>query len=268
MAEAANPYQSPRAAVDEAPEETQPVKPFSVSGRIGRVRYIAYGVGFYVLIWLVAGVFAAFLGNAAWVPLVIGWLAVLAIGFMLTIQRCHDFDTSGWLSLLVLVPFANLVFWFIPGSKGTNRWGAPTPPNGAGVIIAACLPVLIIPMIGILAAVAIPAYQDYTYRAKISEVIGMASPWRVAVAEHYAANRRMPASMAELGQSGALTPSEGRYGKVSVGPNGVLTLTLSPQMGRLAEQTIVMVPDQAATKWDCTGGTLQPRYRPASCRGR
>jgi type IV pilus assembly protein PilA len=48
----------------------------------------------------------------------------------------------------------------------------------------------------------------------------------------------------------------------------VVTLTLSPQMGVLADRTIILRPDVAGgdVRWDCTGGSLQPRYRPASCR--
>jgi hypothetical protein len=92
-------------------------------------------------------------------------VALTIIGFMLTIQRCHDFNATGWLSLLVLVPLANLIFWFIPGTDGPNRFGAPTPPNSVLVLIGAWLiPVVFIG--GVLAAVAIPAYQDYVKRAQ------------------------------------------------------------------------------------------------------
>src|ERR1051326_4205982 len=122
MADAANPYQTPRAAVNEAPGETQPVKVFSTSGRMGRLRYIAYGAVFYIAIWILVGVLAAMLGENAMIALVVGWIAIMVVGFMLTIQRCHDFNMSGWLSLLLLVPFVNLIFWFIPGSDGTHRY--------------------------------------------------------------------------------------------------------------------------------------------------
>ena len=82
-----------------------------------------------------------------------------------TIQRSHDFGMSGWFALLWLVPLANLAFWFIPGTDGANRYGAKTPPNGLGVLIG----VWIVPLLfvgGIIAAVSIPAYQDYVTRAE------------------------------------------------------------------------------------------------------
>jgi uncharacterized membrane protein YhaH (DUF805 family) len=159
-----NPYQAPSAAVADAGSEIQPVKVFSISGRIGRARYIAYGMGFYILFGFFAGILAATLGPIGAVLTIVAWVAIVVIGFMLTIQRCYDFNMSGWLSLLMLVPLANLIFLFIPGTDGPNRFGAPTPPNGVGVLIAAwSLPVIMV--IGIAAAVALPAYQDYQKRA-------------------------------------------------------------------------------------------------------
>ena len=163
MATNVNPYQAPSAAVADAGAETQPVRVFSISGRIGRARYIAYGIGFYILFALVV-VLAAMLGVVGAVLTVVAWVAIVVIGFMLTIQRCHDFNMSGWLSLVMLVPLANLIFLVIPGTDGPNRFGGPTPPNGIGVLIGAwALPLIFV--VGIVAAVALPAYQDYQKRA-------------------------------------------------------------------------------------------------------
>lgn len=164
MATNVNPYQAPGAAVADAGETVQPVNVWSTSGRIGRARYIAYGTGFYILAGVLAAL-SAMLGAVGGVLMIVLWLALLVIGFMLTIQRCHDFNVTGWLSLLMLVPLANLVFVFIPGTEGPNRFGAPTPPNSIGVLIVAWLfPVLFV--VGIIAAISLPAYQDYTKRAQ------------------------------------------------------------------------------------------------------
>jgi uncharacterized membrane protein YhaH (DUF805 family) len=158
-----NPYVAPRAAVDDAPDEFQPVRIFSVSGRIGRARYILYTMGLPLLVMFVIGLLSAVAGAFGVALMVAGWVAVVTISMMLTIQRSHDFDMSGWFALLGLVPLANLAFWFIPGTDGANRYGAKTSPNGAGVLIA----VWIVPALfigGILAAIAIPAYSDYQAR--------------------------------------------------------------------------------------------------------
>ena len=162
-----NPYRAPAAAVADAGDQTQPVKVFSVSGRIGRARYIAYGLGFYILFGVIGGMLAAALGGAAGGMVLFGiaWIALAVIGFMLTIQRCHDFNASGWLALLMVVPLANLIFLFIPGTDGPNRFGPPTPPNTVGVLIGAWM-LMLVPIIGILAAIALPAYQDYVKRAQ------------------------------------------------------------------------------------------------------
>lgn len=160
-----NPYVAPRAAVLDAPEEYQPVRILSVSGRIGRARFILYSVGLPMLIMFLVGLGSAFLGDIGVVLMVVGWVALVVISIMLTIQRSHDFNMTGWFALLGLVPLANLAFWFIPGTDGANRYGAKTPPNGIGVLIG----VWIVPALfvgGILAAIAIPAYQDYAKRAE------------------------------------------------------------------------------------------------------
>jgi len=166
----ANPYQAPAAAVTDAAERYQQVNVFSVSGRIGRVRYIGYSVGLSLLFGIVIGVLSSALaaaGAAAGVAVVavLGYLGMFIVMFMLTIQRAHDFNTTGWLSILVLIPLVNLIFWFIPGTDGENDYGAPTPPNSTLAIIAALI-VPIIAIVGILAAIAIPAYQGYVKRAQ------------------------------------------------------------------------------------------------------
>jgi uncharacterized membrane protein YhaH (DUF805 family) len=160
-----NPYVAPRAAVEDSRQQYQPVRVFAVSGRIGRARYIAYGLGLQFLILALAAVLGGFLGDAAGVAIAAGWIAVVVLWIMLTIQRAHDFNASGWLAILGLVPLVNLIFWFIPGTEGPNRFGAMTAPNSAGVLIAAWIvPALFLS--GIVAAVSIPAYQEYVKRAQ------------------------------------------------------------------------------------------------------
>jgi hypothetical protein len=122
---------------------------------------------------LLIGILAGVLGSAVGpeIPMIlmgVGYLVVLVIVVLLTIQRSHDMNRSGWLTLLLIVPLINLIFWFIPGTIGENRFGPRPPPNGTGVVILAlAFPVLAI--IGIIAAVALPAYQDYVKRAQVQQ---------------------------------------------------------------------------------------------------
>jgi uncharacterized membrane protein YhaH (DUF805 family) len=169
--EAANPYRAPKAAVGDLDEqEYQPVRTFSASGRIGRARYIAYSIGWTVLVGAIAGGVAAVLGGTglapvAFIAMFAAYAALFVIQILLTIQRSHDFNTSGWLCLLIFIPLVNLLFWFIPGTPDSNRYGAPPPPNTMGtIVIALILPVVFV--VGIAAAIAIPAYQHYVERAR------------------------------------------------------------------------------------------------------
>lgn len=147
----------------DAGDATQPVRLFSASGRIGRARYIAYGFGLYLLSMLAGVVGARLFGEVGAVLATVAWVAMAVLGVMLTVQRCHDFNVTGWFALLIVVPLANLVFLFIPGTDGPNRFGAPTPPNSVGVLVVAWLiPGIVIA--GMIAAIALPAYQAYLQR--------------------------------------------------------------------------------------------------------
>ena len=166
----ANPYQTPGAKLADAAEQYAEIKILSAAGRLGRVRYIGYSIGMTLLMYLIFGAFGLIAGmlNAgvlAFIGIGLGVIGMLVIGIMLTVQRCHDFNMSGWLSLLVIVPLAPLVFWIIPGTQGPNRFGNPTPPNSTGaVVLALILPLLFV--VGIVAAIALPAYVDYQKRAQ------------------------------------------------------------------------------------------------------
>lgn len=160
-----NPYRAPAAAVADTAEEYQPVKIFAVSGRIGRARYIAYTLGLWLVVAFAAGMAAALLGTIGAIFAMVAYVGMLVVGVMLTVQRAHDFDTTGWLALVILIPLVNLIFWIIPGTDGGNRFGAKTPPNTVLVLIGAWL-VPILFFTGIIAAIALPAYQDYVKRAQ------------------------------------------------------------------------------------------------------
>jgi uncharacterized membrane protein YhaH (DUF805 family) len=162
-----NPYSAPRAAVGdiEVAQETQEIRFWSPGCRIGRLRYLAYGTGSVLLAGVIAGVLATVLPPAlGMIVAVAAYIAALVFSVITGIQRSHDMDWSGWTILLTLIPLVAFIWVFKPGSAGTNSYGAPPPPNTTGVkILAFVLPAIAI--IGILAAIAIPAYVDYQNRA-------------------------------------------------------------------------------------------------------
>ena len=169
-----NQYQAPQSQVDRGnTQQYGEVKIFGVSGRIGRVRYLAYSIGVSFLVVFVAailsGIFGAVLGDVGTmiggILLIIAYIFMIVYSFMVAIQRCHDFNSSGWMSLLIIIPFVSLIFLFIPGTKSENDYGPPPPPNSVGnLILAWTLPIIAI--IGILAAIAIPAYQGYIQKSQ------------------------------------------------------------------------------------------------------
>lgn len=170
----ANPYQVPRSNVDHfgsAENDYSEIKVLSIKGRIGRLRYLGYSMGYSLLIYLVFGILAAVsagmgLPKAVLLGILgIAYVLVIVLGIMLTIQRAHDFNTTGWITLLALVPLLNLMFLFIPGTDGENRFGKKTPPNRGGMVWWVLIPVFIA-IIGIVAAIALPAYQAYVNKAQ------------------------------------------------------------------------------------------------------
>ena len=161
-----NPYQTPKAPVAETSTQSQPVKVFSVSGRIGRVRYIAYtSAACFLFLTLSAFTLSAGSELADRLFALAMVLAMLTMCVALSIQRCHDFNASGWLAMLFLVPAVNLALFAIPGSDGSNRYGPPTVPNSLGAILTACILPSIMVLIGVVLWV-ISAAMDSYYQEK------------------------------------------------------------------------------------------------------
>lgn len=169
-----NPYSTPLANVETDVEAFYDPKFLAVSGRIGRLRYLAYSTGVYMLLSLMIIPFAggaAFTGDpgvAMGGVMLLFYVLTFASAIIYSIRRLNDLDKSGWFSLLWFIPLINLLFTiyliFFSGSEGSNRYGPAPSANTLGVkFIALIFPLLMV--IGILAAIAIPAYQDYVTRA-------------------------------------------------------------------------------------------------------
>ena len=106
---------------------------------------------------------------------------------------------------------------------------------------------------GVLAAIAIPAYSDYTNRAQVAAALASAGSAKVAMAEHVMVNGRVPESLAEIG-----VPSVVQGAELAL-EDGVLVLTLAAADGRVAGGTVALEPYRAADGsivWRC--GNAQP----------
>lgn len=128
---------------------------------------------------------------------------------------------------------------------------------------------IVVAIIGILAAIAIPAYQDYVVRSRVSEGLSLASAAKTTVAENATTGQSL--------NSGWTGPSatENVESVTVDGETGEITVTYTAKAGG---GTIVLVPtanDVAlasgtipndAIEWACTEGTLVDKYRPSNCR--
>lgn len=189
-----NPYRSPTTAPADIytapPVVDHPYSPriWSTEGRIGRLRYLAYSFVTQIVLAFLAGLLAAVLiptlgGDSNATPVVFGLVALIYVPILVSVfvmakRRLNDMNQTGWFSLFMIVPFANLIlgllllFW--PGTKGSNNYGPAPEKNSLAVILFGL--VIPIALIGILAAVAIPAYQQYVAKAQQQATQSQATP--------------------------------------------------------------------------------------------
>jgi type IV pilus assembly protein PilA len=118
-------------------------------------------------------------------------------------------------------------------------------------------------IIGVLAAIAIPAYQNYIVRAKVSEALTFASQAKTAVAEYYQSQGTVPTSNTQAGLATSITGTN--VSAVSVGTTGMITVTTSVA-GATGDIEFSPTVSSSGVTWVCTGGTLSSQYRPSNCK--
>ncbi|MCY6412477.1 DUF805 domain-containing protein [Acinetobacter sp. VNH17] len=160
--------------------------PLSPKGRFGRLSYAAWsllsGLVACIAIFILAFGAALLTGDnleqgqdfpiLAIVLFIIVYIALIYFSFVFTIRRLHDRNQNGWLSLLIIVPLVNLIFliylFCAKGTVGENNFGPARITQGwekvLGWIYIILIPIAFV--LGVVAAIAIPAYQDYVQRAQ------------------------------------------------------------------------------------------------------
>ncbi len=125
---------------------------------------------------------------------------------------------------------------------------------------------IVVAIIGILAAIALPAYQDYTVRAKVSECAGVVSACKTSVSEYYASMGSLPADAQNAGCANTTT----KYCGAPTVNSGNVVVQISTQAGvgtacNLQLQPVVDTTNKVITSW--TGSTTcDKKYVPANFR--
>lgn len=124
---------------------------------------------------------------------------------------------------------------------------------------------IVVAIVGILASIAIPTYQDYLTRAKVMEGLNLAESAKIAVTEAVIENNDFPAAKS----IDYKMPRKTKYvSAISIDDMGKITVTYNANIAK-NDNTIIFIPsleEDGSINWQCTGGSLSSKYRPQSCR--
>jgi type IV pilus assembly protein PilA len=128
---------------------------------------------------------------------------------------------------------------------------------------------IVVAIIGILAAVAIPAYQDYIARSQMTEAVSLLGGAKTATAEYMSDRGTGPAAITEV-----VGTTAGKYvSALSIaGTTTASAVTFQAEMkstgvnSAISGKTVLMITTDSGKTWTCTKGTIDAKYLPGSCR--
>ncbi|MBU2713488.1 DUF805 domain-containing protein [Zooshikella harenae] len=176
------PYKTP-STMDAAVEEvaTYTPKVFASEGRIGRLRFLVYSFLYQFLLTLVIAVSvgvitAIYKSGIGDIPILIGALIALAaivsiwVALVPVKRRLHDMNCSAWWAIIYFIPVIQFIFYlvllFAPGTAMSNQFGPKPDKNSVPIIVFGLIFPLLTVGVGVAAALAIPAYNDYVQRVQ------------------------------------------------------------------------------------------------------
>ena len=129
---------------------------------------------------------------------------------------------------------------------------------------------IVVAIIAILAAIAIPAYQDYTVRAQVSEGINLSTGAKTAIWDFFADNGRLPRSNTSAGLSSSTSIAGTYVSEVAIVDTGVIKVSFDTEKANthVRQTTIQLSPvtTQGSIVWVCRSDDMPDRYLPTVCR--
>jgi Tfp pilus assembly protein PilE len=202
---------------------------------------------------------------------VAGFLALFLGGFGL-----HRFYLGYWWGFFY-IPFGiigltfpvNIVeaiyFWCCSKEKWNKKYDHLAPTNMGIWLLVGIIPLIAI--VGILAAIALPAYQDYTIKAKVNEGIIELDDVSQTVGDFIIRTNFFPSNKIDVGLKN-LSPKTEHLASIDIIEGGQIVGTYKPLVLDSEPHTIIFTPTKEgnAINWSCRGGSLPDQYRPTRCQ--
>ena len=125
---------------------------------------------------------------------------------------------------------------------------------------------IVVSIIGLLAAIALPAYDNYTRRTRAAEAVSQSTVFKTTISSYYQSVGAMPANNAEAGLNAANTYTGPSHKSIDITAAGEYTITFTSLVEDDATLIFTAAPNDDGIIWSCKTGTLLQQYRSPTCR--